>query len=382
MGVWGCGGDCIAENLVVNGNGQGMWVSRPSSKEDGDWLDLDLGNYYSVTKFEIWSGVDKERFPQTMTILTDGSIDDGSTNGGIGCFDKSSPVAADSGSWKVVAGPFVTGSGTALAGCASAHSRAAVGGQTDSDKCEVPVSGVVGQHVRIWFRGTTGNQVHGHVARTELRAIKVFGTVLATTTTTTAVDIQISSIKASSAECDGCNQGSLAGCDPRGPDMLISPCSATVCDTVWGCGGDCTAGNLVVNGNGQGMWVSRPSSKEDGDWLDLDLGNYYSVTKFEIWSGVDKERFPQTMTILTDGSIDDGSTNGGIGCFDKSSLVAADSGSWKVVAGPFVTGSGTALVGCASAHSRAAVGGQTDSDKCEVPVSGVVGQHVRIWFRG
>jgi len=197
------------------------------------------------------------------------------------------------------------------------------------------------------------------------------------------VNITISSIKASSADCDGCDQSVLAGCDPRGPNMLISPCNATVCATTpWGCGGDCTAGNLVVNENGQGMWVSKPSSKVDGDWLDLDLGDYYSVTKFEIWSGVDSGRFPQTMTILTGGSIDDGSTDGGIGCVDKSLTVAADSGNWKIVAGPFITGSITSLVGCASAQSIAGFGAQTDSDKCEVPVSGVMGQHVRIWFRG
>jgi len=106
-----------------------------------------------------------------MQILTGGSINDGSTGGGNGCFDKSSSIAAATGGWSAVAGPFVTGQGTSLTGCANARNRAGVNTQTDSDKCEVPVSGVTGQYIRIWFEGTAGNDNY-----MELRAIKVFGT--------------------------------------------------------------------------------------------------------------------------------------------------------------------------------------------------------------
>lgn len=210
---------------------------------------------------------------------------------------------------------------------------------------------------------------------------------------TTARSIDVESIKASSAECSGCDQTVTPGCDPQGPGRLVSACDATVCDTVSGCGGECTVGVLAVNTAQQGLWASKSSSSSlgGGQWLDLDLGRDYAVTKIQLWSGLNFSYFPQEITILSGGSITDGSTNGGIGCFSKNDGIEADSGDWTVVAGPFDIGSGSSLVGCAVAASSDHYNDHdlfkddkahflTEEDNCEVPLSGVSGRYLRIWF--
>jgi len=200
--------------------------------------------------------------------------------------------------------------------------------------------------------------------------------------TTGEVELAINKITSSSASCDGCS--SNTGCDPRGPMRLIRPCDATVCRTVWGCGGSCTAGVLTVNGNGQGEWCSRSGSAESagGQWLDLDLGSSKTVTSIQLWSGASRNRFPQKVQILTGGAAD-GSTKGGNGCFDKGSL-SATAGSWDVAAGPFIIGTGTSLSGCSNARSKAGINTQSDSDKCVVPLpaGAVRGRHIRLHFLG
>ena len=166
---------------------------------------------------------------------------------------------------------------------------------------------------------------------------------------------------------------------------LIKPCDARVCKTTWGCGGSCTAGVLTVNGNGQGEWCSRGGSAESagGQWLDLDLGSSKTVTSIQLWSGASGKRFPQKLQVLTGGGAD-GSTNGGNGCFDKKGGLSATDGSWKVAAGPFVTGSGTSLDGCANARSKAGVNTQSARDMCIVPVPAgkVIGRYIRLHFLG
>jgi len=196
-------------------------------------------------------------------------------------------------------------------------------------------------------------------------------------------ELAIKKITSSSASCDGCSSGT--GCDPRGPMRLIKPCDARVCKTTWGCGGSCTAGVLTVNGNGQGEWCSRGGSAESagGQWLDLDLGSSKTVTSIQLWSGASGKRFPQKLQVLTGGGAD-GSTNGGNGCFDKKGGLSATDGSWKVAAGPFVTGSGTSLDGCANARSKAGVNTQSARDMCIVPVPAgkVIGRYIRLHFLG
>jgi len=186
--------------------------------------------------------------------------------------------------------------------------------------------------------------------------------------------IPILSVKASSAECDGCRSNN--GCDPRGPARLISPCDATVCATTWGCGGSCDASVLTINGNGQGEWCSKKGSLQ---WLDLTLAppGARDVTRLDIWSGVSAGRFPDTMQIYVkkDSAVSavSAASGGGNGCFDLTSNNDLDS-NWQAK-GDEIT------LECQTAKTAAGVNTQKEDDKCSVDIPSAVGRTIRVAFK-